>query len=345
MSKKAPSLRDIAKAAGVSAATVSLALRKHASIPESTRERIRALATEMGYSPNPRVAELMNHIRRNRAVDTLSETVALYWGDISKDQVAAFPYLGDFEQGAKDCLRKHGYGLECYYKGLKLQTDSLERMLKSKGVRGLILAPLMQSPGHTLAWDWRNFSVMIAGSANWEPDFNRVSFNHFGEMSAIMQQLHAGGHHRIGLLVNSLLDARSQHTIVGGFWAGLEIDVPKREAYFEAEAEAEADSRSSFLGWLDQYRPDSIIVAYPPALEWIEAAKLSIPVVLRMVQDVPGKNPYPGIYQDFNWLGQVTAEQLIGQLQRNELGIPHDPLQTSITGAWCGRLGAIKSAE
>jgi len=341
MTQKAPSLRDIAKAAGVSAATVSLALRKHASIPESTRERIRALATEMGYLPNPRVAELMNHIRRNRAVDTLSETVALYWGDISKDQVAAFPYLGDFEQGAKDCLRKHGYGLECYYQDPELHPDRLERMLKSKGVRGLILAPLMQSPGHTLAWTWQNFSVIVAGSANWEPDFNRVSFNHFGEMSAIMQQLHAGGHHRIGLVVNSLLEARSQHTIVGGFWAALETDVPKREAYFEAEA----DSRDSFLEWLDRYRPDSLVVAYPPALKWIEEAKLSVPVVLRMVQDVPGKNPYPGIYQDFNWLGQVTAEQLIGQLQRNELGIPHDPLQTSITGAWCGRLGAIKSAE
>jgi len=48
MSKKSPSLRDIAGAAGVSAATVSLALRNHASIPETTRERIRAVAAEMG---------------------------------------------------------------------------------------------------------------------------------------------------------------------------------------------------------------------------------------------------------------------------------------------------------
>jgi len=174
----------------------------------------------------------------------------------------------------------------------------------------------------------------VVGSANWEPEFNRVSFNHFGEMSGIMHQLHAAGYHRIGLVVNSLLEARSQHTIVGGFWAGLEIDVPKREAFFEAEAE----SRSSFLEWLERYRPDSLIIAYPPALTWIEEAQQSVPVVLRMVQDVPGNRAYPGIFQDFKRLGQVTAEQLIGQLQRNEVGIPEDPLQTSITGAWRGSL-------
>jgi len=285
--------------------------------------------------PNPRVAELMNHIRRNRAVDTLSETVALFWGDMSRDQVAAFPYLGDFEQGARDSLREHGYGLECYYQDPKLHPDRLEGMLRSKGIRGLVLAPLMQTAGYRLAWGWQNFSVIVAGSANWEPDFNRVSFNHFGEMSAIMQQLHAGGYHRIGLVVNSLLEARSQHTIVGGFWAALETDMPKREAYFEAKA----DSHSSFLEWLDRYRPDSLIIAYPPALQWIEDAKKNIPVVLRMVQDVPGNRPYPGIFQNFKRLGQVAAEHLIGQLQRNQMGVPKDPLQTSITGVWRGSIG------
>jgi len=330
MSQKLPSLRDVARAAGVSVATVSLALRQHASIPESTRERIRAVAAELGYLPNPRVAELMNHIRRNRSVDTLSETVALFWSDVSRQRVAALPYLVDFEQALRESLREHGYGLECYYEDPQLPPARLQRMLKSKGARGLVLAPLMQSVGNRLSWDWSNFSVLVVGSANWEPDFNRVCFNHFAEMATILHRLQADGYHRIGLVVNSLLEARSQHTIVGGFWAGLESKVPKREAFFEAEA----DSREEFLAWLDRYQPDSMIVAYPPALTWLEEAQKSLPVVLRMVQDVPEHSKYPGIFQDFKRLGQVTAEQLIGQLQRNEVGIPRDPLQTTITGSW-----------
>lgn len=321
--------------AGVSAATVSLALRKHPSIPEATRERIRALATEMGYLPNPRVAELMNHIRRNRGVDALAETVALFWSDVPQDRVGALSHLRDFEQGARESLRSHGYGLECYYQDPARRPERLERILRSKGIRGLILAPLMQSTGQSLAWDWKNFSVIISGSAAWQPDFNRVSFNHFAEMANILQHLHAGGFHRIGLVVDSLLEARSQHTIVGGFWAALEADVPKREAYFEAEP----DSRADFLAWLQRYQPDALIVAYRPALEWLDGVAHDFKIVLRMVQDLPGQTAYPGIRQDFRCLGQVAAEQLIGQLQRNELGTPHDPLQTSITGKW--RDGAV----
>ena len=79
--KKSVNQREIAKAAGVSPAAVSLALRNHPSIPETTRARIREVAESLGYQPNPRVAELMGHIRRNRGVEALGESVALYWSD------------------------------------------------------------------------------------------------------------------------------------------------------------------------------------------------------------------------------------------------------------------------
>ncbi len=329
MSRQNPNIRDVAREAGVSAATVSLALRGHASIPEATRERIRAIAAEIGYVPNPRVAELMNHIRRNRAVDALAETVALFWSDVGQRRVEAIPYLGEFEDGVRRSLMEHGYGLECYYQDPLLHPNRLERILRAKGIRGVVFAPLLQIAAQSLAWDWKNFSIIITGSAVWQPNFNRVSFHHFAEMAIIMHRLHAAGHHRIGLVVDSLLDARSQHTIVGGFWAELQIEVPKREAFFGAKSE----NRNDFLLWMKKYRPDSIIVAYPPALRWLEELETQVPVVLRMLQDVQDR-VYPGIFQDFKRLGQVAAEQLIGQLQRNQMGVPRDPLQTSITGTF-----------
>jgi DNA-binding LacI/PurR family transcriptional regulator len=45
-------LADVAQKAGVSTATVSHALSGKGRIPDSTRARIRAIATEMGYQPN-----------------------------------------------------------------------------------------------------------------------------------------------------------------------------------------------------------------------------------------------------------------------------------------------------
>lgn len=56
-------LADIARKAGVTTATVSLALRRHPSIPERTRARIREIADRLGYRPDPQFAKLMAYMR------------------------------------------------------------------------------------------------------------------------------------------------------------------------------------------------------------------------------------------------------------------------------------------
>ena len=54
----------VAKRAGVHTTTVSLALRNHPSLPVTTRERIQALAREMGYRPDPGLAALVAYRSR-----------------------------------------------------------------------------------------------------------------------------------------------------------------------------------------------------------------------------------------------------------------------------------------
>jgi len=55
------SIRDIAEKAGVHPSTVSLALRGSSRIPEATRERIAAIAEEIGYRPNYIAKALAGH--------------------------------------------------------------------------------------------------------------------------------------------------------------------------------------------------------------------------------------------------------------------------------------------
>src|ERR1700761_2132576 len=49
----AVSIKDIARKAGTSNVTVSLALRDHARISVARRKQIKAIALEMGYRPDP----------------------------------------------------------------------------------------------------------------------------------------------------------------------------------------------------------------------------------------------------------------------------------------------------
>ncbi len=64
-------MAHVAKRAGVHVTTVSLALRNHPSLPEHTKERIRALAAEMGYRPDPSLRALMAYRKRQRHARTV----------------------------------------------------------------------------------------------------------------------------------------------------------------------------------------------------------------------------------------------------------------------------------
>ena len=136
---KKPTQRDIAAEAGVCVATVSLALRNHPSIPEATREEIREVAERLGYQPNPRVAELMGHIRRNRSADALGETAALVWTDRRKTAPGTSPQLEAFEQAVRDTLRENGVGLTVFTREPDQEVDQIGRVLRSRGIRGVIL--------------------------------------------------------------------------------------------------------------------------------------------------------------------------------------------------------------
>jgi len=60
-----PSLRSLARQLGLSAATVSLALRDSPRVIAPTKRRVLQAARRAGYRPNPLVASVMTVLRRS----------------------------------------------------------------------------------------------------------------------------------------------------------------------------------------------------------------------------------------------------------------------------------------
>ena len=62
-----PTMADIARIAGVSKNTVSLALRASPKVAPETRARVEEVALKLDYRLNPTVAHLMSELRQNRS--------------------------------------------------------------------------------------------------------------------------------------------------------------------------------------------------------------------------------------------------------------------------------------
>jgi DNA-binding LacI/PurR family transcriptional regulator len=90
------SIADIARIAGVSHTTVSRALRDNPLISQETRERIKRLAQEMGYTPNAIAQSL-----QTRSTSTIGLVVTSI----------ADPFLNDVVKGVEEVARAAGFSV------------------------------------------------------------------------------------------------------------------------------------------------------------------------------------------------------------------------------------------
>lgn len=97
--RRAATLRDVADAAGVSTATVSLVVnnKQGARIGEDTRRRVQQAIEELGYRPNALAKDLVSG--RSRFIGLVA------------DAIASTPFAGQIIHGAQEEAWRHGYVL------------------------------------------------------------------------------------------------------------------------------------------------------------------------------------------------------------------------------------------
>src|SRR5687767_5578914 len=111
-----PTLREIARRAGVSHTAVSLALRNDPILPARTRTRLRRLADAMGYRPNVLVSALMTQVRLRHG-RRAAEAIGFLTGGTSADDWRNHSAAVGFYQGARNRAEDLGMRLEPFWLG------------------------------------------------------------------------------------------------------------------------------------------------------------------------------------------------------------------------------------
>jgi len=125
--QQAVTMRDVARLAGVSVATVSHVVndKQGARIGEAARERVRNAVEELGYRPNAFAKSLVQGHSR-------------FIGLVA-DAIATTPFAGQIIHGAQDEAWKHGYVLlVANTEGNAEAEDSAITMMLEHQVRGIL---------------------------------------------------------------------------------------------------------------------------------------------------------------------------------------------------------------
>ncbi len=319
-----PTMADIARAAGVGKATVSLALRNDPRLRRETCKRIRSVADRLGYKSNAVVANLMAQLRVARN-PKYQATIAILNASENRDYLHKNPTYCTLTSGILERCGGLGYGgNEIWLHEPGLDGERLQRLLAARNIRGVVLAgmvdTMMKLPAK-LDRVWKDVSCVAVGIRPDHPPFHFACNDQFSTALHTARQLSRLGYKRPGLAIDPLIEKVIDRRFSAGFqteglFAGRENFVPP----FDFDPRA----KRRFGVWLRQYDPDVIVTTHAEVREWVAELGIRCPrdIGLAHLDINTGMDGWSGMDQCNELVGAYAIDMLVGMLHRAETGIP-----------------------
>lgn len=215
-----PTLKDVARIAGISEMTASRAMRDHADVSEATRERVVRAATELGYVPN-RIAGALASKSVNLVGVIVPSLSSFVFPEVLSGISAA---LAGSE--LQPVIGVSGYDLE--------QEEKVIREMLSWRPRGLIVAGLEHSDAARRMLEAAEIPIVEVMDVDGEPVDYCVGISHREAGRLMAEAILANGHRNIGFIGTKMpCDFRAQKRLQG-FEDGLakaHVGLRARELY------------------------------------------------------------------------------------------------------------------
>ena len=183
--RKAPTMEDVARLAGVHRVTASVALsgaRASTRVSKETRERVIAAARELGYHPNARALAL----RRSS-----TDIIGFYSGYTPN---AHDPFTAEVINGLHQVCKPHEKDLLMFGDFEGRSADEVYASLANGKIDGLVMIP---SPNRPLINILADSHLPVVAIADGLPDFTSVVVDDVGGSRLLVEHLAARGHRRI----------------------------------------------------------------------------------------------------------------------------------------------------
>lgn len=331
-------MTDLARRAGVSKNTVSLALRNDPQISTATRRKIQALAARMNYRPNATVAHLMAELRRSRSRGHQA-TLALLNANTDEAAFTRHPTIPSYVHGCREHAAQLGYGLdEFWLHDPRLDGSRLNAILRARGIRGAVAVGLMNKNRlpDRFAQTWQEVPCVVTGVRTREPALPFACVDHYLLARQAMEKCLALGYRRPALVLDHTID----QLVDGRFSAGVfmaQQSLPLRQRTRPFYAVTESRTRTeTFARWLERESPDVLLTLYNVVRHWVVALGRTVPDNLGLVQlewraDRPD---WAGMNQHNDRAGRAAVEMVVNRIHNPGLRAHSLPEATLIGPSW-----------
>ncbi len=325
----APTLRTLAKLAGVSKTTVSLCLRDHPRITPELRQRVQRLAAEAGYRPNALMANLLAQLRASKT-SAYQSTLALLCAAKDPSELDTVPTFRAWIAGCRARAIEQGYGFDqlwLYEPGIS--PERLAAILDARNIRGVAVVGFYEGEAIPRQFDtiWHRSAAVAIGTRPVWPAIHFVSNDQYVTVFRAVREVFLLGYRQLGLCLASHIDNIIENKFTAGFRAaqgrlGLTQDVPTFDL--------QPGTKQSFGVWLDRYRTEVILTIHVEVKEWVESLGFAVPSEVALVQldKSDETSDWAGMQQNSELIGRSAIDMVIGQIHRNESGMP--PIQKSM---------------
>jgi LacI family transcriptional regulator len=327
------SVRDIAEAAGVSKTTVGFVLRNLAGPSKKTRERIRQIASELGYVPDARINSWMARVRAAKAKELLP--IAWLTTESDRDAWHKYNFLAPYWNGMSERCEELGYRLEEIWTHQPNMTmRRISQILYQRGIEGVVITP----PARHIQLNWNNLAGVALGTELLGPRLHRVGHNFLFNLRLALKTLRRSGYQRIGVCLTTAIN-RNSDGMASALACHLASTSPESKLvsplFYKGTGEGPIP-RKLFRAWLRRHKPDVIVGLDGRLLDWVEEEGRRVPqevaiVHLALDDDVLD---WAGVYANKKEVGRTAAELVISLVCNRQFGVPQSALDTMIRGSW-----------
>lgn len=333
---KRVTMRDIAKAVGVSVSAVSLAMKNSPRVSKEVREQIEKKMVEMGYQPDP-ILKALCHYRRSKTTMPIGAELAWINCWPNPKELRSYREFELYWQGAYEEAKRSGFRLEEFRLQEFESFPRLEKILRARNINGILIPPHGTLwPANWHEFQWEHFCIVRFGHSVTQPRVHLVTSDQLTDGMIAFESIWNRGYRRIAYVTTR--DTTIQGTrFSAGFLMGQLKVAAKSRLYplLMSDKRNLKEDREQLAPWLRKTRPDAIFTDCPALHRALAGCGYEIPrdVALAATSVLDG-GATAGIDQNSKDIGKASIQLLISLINHNERGIPGICRELLIEGSW-----------